>query len=126
MFKRTKILLALTVISLTTTFVSSANAENVTDVNSFAEEDVTLTGESLQGIEGQNINQNSSNSATRMTEVTIEREKPQNTIETGNEFIDSMINRQAQPKTPTVEEGLSKNQGDRNDSSGGTVPLFNF
>ncbi len=127
MIVRKRIVLTLTAISLFTSIFSSAIAQNVTDVNSLSEENVTLTGESLQGIEPENINNDSQNRAKHLTEVTIEREKDEdgNVLKTGNEFLDSLMTPQKQPSKP-LDEGLNKNQGDRPDSSGGTVPLVSF
>lgn len=107
--------------------VYSARAENFTDANNPAEEDITLTGESLQGIEPKNISNDSNDGQNPLTEVTIERDKTQNNngLKTGNEFIDSLIEQPQTPKNP-LDEGFDKNQGDRSTMPGGTIPLVNF
>lgn len=125
MLRRKTIIVALTAASLLTTIFSSARAENPTNVNSLAEENVTVTGESLQGIEPKNIN-DYNNRGTSITEVTIEREQPEdNSLKTGNEFFDSLMSPSNQPRKP-LNEGLDQNTGDRSTSKGGTVPLVNF
>lgn len=117
----------ITVTSLFTYNFYSANAENLTDVNNLAEEDITLTGESLQGIEPKSISNDSNDGQNTLTEVTIERDKTQNNngLKTGNEFIDSLIEQPQTPKNP-LDEGFDKNQGDRSTMPGGTIPLVNF
>ena len=123
---RKRIILALTAISLLTTIFSSAIAENPTDVESLAEENVALTGESLQGIQPKNITEDSNNRATSITGVTIEREEPQNnSLKTGNEFIDSLMTPSNKPNEP-LAEGLDKNNGDRSTMRGGKIPIANF
>lgn len=123
---RKRIILALTAISLLTTVFSSAIAENAIDVDSLAEENVTVTGESLQGIEPKNTTNDSNNRATSITGITIEREEPQNnTLKTGNEFIDSLMTPSNKPNKP-LDEGLDKNNGDRSTMKGGTIPFVSF
>lgn len=126
MLGRKRIIVALTTVSLLTTIFSSAIADNPTNVDSLAEENVTLTGESLEGIEPKNITNDSRNRATSLTEVTIEREQPQDdSLKTGNEFFDSLMQPSNQPTKP-IDEGLNQNSGDNPTNQGGTVPLINF
>lgn len=88
------------------------------------EEDVTLTGESLRGLDSSSLAGNQFN--TPQWDVTIEREKPKPSVSTGNEFFDSLLQKQSEGKNPTPEQKLNTNQGDVPIDKGSTIPLFNF
>lgn len=88
------------------------------------EEDVTLTGNSLQGLDSSSLAENQSN--TPQWDVTIEREKQKPSFSTGNKFFDSLLEKQSQPKTAPREANFNSNQGDVPVNQSGTIPLFSF
>jgi len=88
------------------------------------EEDVTITGDSLQGLDSSSLAGNQSN--TPQWDVTIEREKPKPSFSTGNEFFDSLLEKQSEQKSTPTEQQLNTNQGDVPVNQSGTIPLFNF
>lgn len=90
------------------------------------DENIHTTKDSLQGVDSRSIADKFDRDQTPKLNVTIEREeKSNNSFSTGNEFIDSLMNNSATPKTPATEYQLNTNKGDV-PSGGGTLPLINF
>ncbi|BAQ65134.1 hypothetical protein [Geminocystis sp. NIES-3709] len=89
------------------------------------DQNIKTTGDALQGIDSRSVADNIDRDKTPKLNVTIEREvKPNNSLSTGNEFIDSLMANPSNPKAVTGNE-LNTNKGDA-PSGGGTVPLVNF
>ncbi len=89
-------------------------------------EEISTTGEPLQGLDSRNVAEGLDKDKTPKLNVTLERDnKPESKFTTGNEFIDSLISNPAAPKTSTIE-GLNTNKGDVPTTGSGTIPLFNF
>ena len=122
-----KLIFALTTTSVLTVTFDSSLAENPSSVDTMAQENITFTGESLQGIEPRSVANDTSNPQKPVTAITVEREEPQNNgvLSTGNDFLDSLMAPSGRKNKP-IDEGLNKNQGDRPTSRGGKVPLVNF
>ncbi|BAQ60971.1 hypothetical protein GM3708_1377 [Geminocystis sp. NIES-3708] len=89
-------------------------------------EDVSITGDSLQGLDSRNIEENLSKDKTPKLNITLERDnKPENKFSTGNEFIDSLISNPSNPKSSNIDS-INTNKGDVPTTGSGTIPLVNF
>lgn len=89
-------------------------------------EDASTTGDSLQGLDSRSITESLDKDKTPKLNVILERDnKSEGKFSTGNEFVDSLINKPATSKPSTIE-GLNTNKGDVPTTGSGTIPLFNF
>ncbi len=104
--------------------VSGKGEPTMAQTHTATEENVTFTGDSLQGLDSSNLTGNQSN--TPQWDVTIEREKQKPSFSTGNEFFDSLLEKQSEGKPPSAEQKLKTNQGDVPVNQGGTIPLLSF
>ena len=88
-------------------------------------ENVTLTGESLQGLSSENLETDYGYQDTSEIEVTLEQQEEEQTG-TGNQLVDTLINNATGVSSPiyTIDK-INTNQGD-NSSSSGTFPFANF
>lgn len=89
-------------------------------------EDVSLTGDSLQGLDSRSISEGLNSDKTPRLNVILERDnKPENKFSTGNEFIDSLMNNPSSTKSTTID-AINTNKGDVPTTGSGTIPLVNF
>ncbi len=94
-----------------------------TTVDSF-EPDVTLTGESLQGINSESIEDNYYDREVTNLKMTVESQKKS---VTGNELLDSFIGQPQTEESPAYTlERINTNTGDTPEFSGGTIPITSF
>lgn len=114
------IFVILSLISVNSLMVEPSFAQTSSPI----EEDVSITGDSLQGLDSSSLAGNQSN--TPKWDVTVEREKKQPSFSTGNEFFDSLLQKQSEPTKTSTEEKINTNKGDVPVNQGGTIPLFNF
>lgn len=101
------------------------SSQSMVFAQSSIDENISVTGDSLQDLDSKSVADNFSQDKTPKLDVTIEREnQPSNNFSTGNEFIDSLMNKPATPKTVAPIE-LNTNKGDV-PGGGGTIPFVNF
>ncbi|MBL1210307.1 hypothetical protein [Geminocystis sp. GBBB08] len=89
------------------------------------QENITITGDSLQGLDSRSVVEDLDKDKTPKLNVIIERDNKPETFSTGNEFIDSLMNKSAN-QSPSITNGLNTNKGDVPTTGSGTIPLVNF
>ena len=119
MYNRQLIIILIATISLFSNF-SPVKAQNE------LQEEISITGDSLQGIDSRSVDENLEQDQAPKLNVVLERDnKSESKFSTGNEFIDSLMNNSATQKPSTIE-GLNTNKGDVPTTGSGTIPLVNL
>jgi hypothetical protein len=120
MFIRNKKLALVCLLSL----AFSAPAVVAQTTNSL-EEDITFTGESLQGIQAPRIEANYSNESTPKLDVMLKPERQ--TSGNGDVLFEGLLDSPKNNNSPIYTfDKINTNQGDTTDSQGATMPLVNF
>ena len=124
MFSFSKLILLsgiLLIPSLNTNAIAQTNTETLDSEN------VTLTGESLQGLSSENLETDYGYQDTSEIEITLEKQEQQ-TTGTGNQLVDTLINTAAGGGLSPIYtiDKINTNQGDTSNSGSGTIPFANF
>ena len=98
-----------------------------TNTDNLEAENVTITGESLQGLSSENLETDYGYQDTSEIEITLEKQEEQATG-TGNQLVDTLINTAAGGGLSPIYtiDKINTNQGDTSNSGSGTIPFANF